>query len=430
MRSADGRETALKALLEYGKKSGKADEALNGAVSRLKPETREKALATRIFYGVIQNFYLLDYYIGSFSSLKLNKISPAVLEILRVGLYQLLFLDRVPKSAVVDTSVNLAKRAANPRAASFVNAVLRKAASVEMPEINAADRASYLSVKYSHPLWLVKRFLSLFGDSETEKLLKIDNAPAPAVFRVNTLKCTADEAVNLLISEGVPVKKHPIAENCLFAENIGDPYALKTLKDGLLYVQDASSQLSIAALHPEPGWTVLDLCSAPGGKSALCAQYMKNKGVIRSFDISPKKAQMIKETAERLGASIIEAGVSDALRYNKDLFGYADCVICDVPCSGLGVIRKKPDIRYKSENEISLLPEIQKKILENGSNYVKDGGVLLYSTCTVLPEENEKIVNAFLEEHPDFSLLERKLLLPQVNDTDGFFFAKLRKAGG
>ena len=433
-----GREAALSALLAFSSKTNKADEALDRALTISQMDLREKALATRIFYGVIQNKLLLDFYIAGFSSLKLNKISPAVLFILRMGMYQLVFLDRVPKSAVVDTSVSFTKRYANPRAASFVNAVLRKASSAALPELKKGDMPAYLSLKYSHPLWLVKRFLALYGEQDTEELLKGNNEAAPAALRVNSLKSTVEDAVSRLSQGGIACKRHPFDSDCLLIENSGSTEELEAVKDGSVYVQDAASQLSIEALSPVPGSNVIDLCAAPGGKSFLCAQLMKNQGRILSFDVSAGKTKMIEENAKRLGIRILKTGVSDALIYREDLASSADYVVCDVPCSGFGVIRKKPDIRYKTEDEIKTLPELQKKILSNAANYVKKGGALLYSTCTILPEENEDIVNTFLNEHMDYTLEPfsfgeirsesgMQLLLPMKHQTDGFFFAKIRR---
>jgi len=382
MGQSNGRDRALSALLAFDRGRDKADEALDAALSPLK-DPREKALATRIFYGVIQNLSLLDFYISAFSSLKKNKISPSVLWILRIGMYQLVFLDRVPKSAAVDTSVTLAKRYANPRAASFVNAVLRKASGGGLPQVPETDKASFLSLKYSHPLWLVSRFLSLFGARNTERLLADNNGVCPTALRVNTLKGTVENAEAALLAAGIRVGRHPFAEHCLVAENSGFFEETGPVQNGLVYVQDPSSQLCVEALSPEPGSKVVDLCAAPGGKSVLCAQIMENKGQVLSLDINENKIKMIEQNAKRLGASVIKTEVSDALSLREDLLSSADFVVCDVPCSGFGVIRKKPDIRFKTREDVASLPEMQRRILENASRYVKKGGFLLYSTCTI-----------------------------------------------
>ncbi|MCX7615225.1 MAG: 16S rRNA (cytosine(967)-C(5))-methyltransferase RsmB, partial [Clostridiales bacterium] len=425
-------------LLTFDSKPGKADDVLDRILKKFQIDPRDKSLATRIFYGVIQNKLLLDFYISSFSSLKLNKISPAVIWILRMGFYQISFMDRVPNSAVVNSCVAMTKRYANPRAASFVNAVLRKASSEVLPEPSKEDLSSYLSLKYSHPNWLVKRFLSLFGVHETEELLKMNNESAPISLRVNSLKTTNDKAASILFENGVSCKTHPLTDNCLLIENQGSLEEIDAVKNGFLYVQDFASQLSIEALKPTPGSNVIDLCASPGGKSLLCAQMMENQGQIFSFDINSGKTKMIEENARRLGVKIIKTEVSDALVFRDDLISTADFIVCDVPCSGFGVIRKKPDIRYKQESEIGTLPEIQKKILSNAAKYVKKGGTILYSTCTILPEENENIVNDFINSNSEYELEPFKvskivsesgmlLLLPYIHQTDGFFFAKIRR---
>ena len=247
-----------------------------------------------------------------------------------------------------------------------------------------------------------------------------------------------EDAVSCLAQSGIPCKAHPLAGNCLLIENPGSIEEIKAVRNGAVYVQDFASQLSIEALHPLPGSTVIDICAAPGGKSMLCGQLMKNQGRIFSFDVNAGKTKMIEENALRLGVKIVKTEVSDALIYREDLESTADYVVCDVPCSGFGVIRKKPDIRYKTEEDIATLPELQRKILQNAARYVKKGGALLYSTCTVLPEENEDVVNAFLKKHPDYvpepfqtdeiqSENGMLLLLPFQHQTDGFFFAKIRR---
>jgi 16S rRNA (cytosine967-C5)-methyltransferase len=404
-------------------------------------DERDAAFASRLCYGVIQNEILIDYYISVFSSVKVKKIQPIVLDIIRLGIYQLLFMDKIPPSATVNEGVKLAKRHANQKAGGFVNAVLRRASTCDKPpDIKASGKKEYLSIKYSHPYWLVEKFVERLGYDETEKLLEFNNIPAPLTIQTNTLKITVKELTERLEKQSVKYKEHPLLTGCFELWETGSPDKLDIFREGCIMIQDAAAYLSVIAAKPVPGESVLDICAAPGGKSFATAIMMNNKGSVVSNDLYPHKVKLIESGATRLGIKIINANVYDALRINEGYRDRFDLVIADVPCSGLGIIRKKPDIRYKDPLSLKELPDIQSMILKNASLYVKPGGALLYSTCTLLKEENEDIVNVFLQNNPEFSLQAFTLpgigeidgqitMWPHKTGTDGFYFARVRRRG-
>lgn len=388
----------------------------------------DASFVTRIVYGVLQNQLLIDYYIKSFTTGK--RIKPKVLVILRMGVYQILFMDKIPDSATVNESVLLMKTINLSEISGFVNGVLRSISREkdDLPEVVAPTRASWLSIMYSHPLWLVEKFISEFGTKTAEKIIKSNNQKADIICRINTLKTTENE-IDLSA-----VEFENVGENIVRISNTGDIESLDIFKNGEIYVQDYASQYSIMALEPKPDCTLIDCCSAPGGKSFLSAQYMENKGEILAFDIHEHKMEIIDKSAQRLGIDIVKTDILDATKFNPELEKTADFLICDVPCSGLGIIRRKPEIRFKED--ISSLPDIQFEILQNVSRYLKSGGAMIYSTCTIISDENKSVVERFLSENADFYLEDFSLpfgtqnmitLLPHLHKTDGFFIAKLRR---
>ncbi len=435
------REAAFKAISAFRKNGAWSDAFLNNVINKENLQPRDAALASRLCYGVLQNKGLCDYYISSFSSLRMNKIEPQVLDILELTVYQLVFLDKIPASAAVDEGVKLTKKHV-PRAASFVNAVLRKISSNldKLPEVSVNTATERLSVKYSHPLPLVK-LLSGFLDSDSlEKLLAANNDISPVTLQINTLKTEADVLLESLKAEGLDAAPHPWLPDCITVNGIGNLENLKQFKDGLFYVQDAAARLSIMAAAPKRGDAVLDACSAPGGKSFTAAVLMENTGSVLASDLHEKKLPRIDAAAERLGLNIIKTAQMDAAVFKPELAESFDLVIADVPCSGLGIIRKKPEIRYKDLGEIKGLPDVQLKILSNVSNYVKPGGTLLYSTCTIVPSENEDVVSRFLSQSSNFAPESFTLpepigevqsgmltLYPHLYGTDGFFMCKIRR---
>jgi 16S rRNA (cytosine967-C5)-methyltransferase len=380
---------------------------------------------------------LCDYYIDYYSSVKLSKIQPVVLDILRMGTYQLLFLDKIPTSAAVNEAVKLTKKY-NPKTSGFVNAILRKIAAKQLPEINTGDKITDLSVKYSHPRWLVERLCDILGNN-VQEYLKENNEPVPITVQINTIKTSENEFYSALDSAGISYTKSTVP-CCCTIEKAGSPEGIPHFADGWFYVQDAAAVMSVMASGVQPGMNVIDGCSAPGGKTFAAGIRMKNNGNILSCDIHTNKLVRIEQGADRLGISIVKTKQADGRDNNEQFNNFADVVIADVPCSGMGVIRKKPEIRYKEEQQLKSLPDIQLSIVRNLSRYVKPGGVLLYSTCTVLPEENEGVVDRFLSENRDFEREAFALpapvgqcnsgmvtLWPHIHGTDGFFICKLRR---
>lgn len=431
-------ETARSAafvVLERCRKRGEwANEGLRKTLKGM--DAREAALATRLVYGVLQNRMLIDTYLEELSTLPLEKLDKNVLDILRLGGYQLLFMDQIPARAAVDEAVKLAKtRAKNPKTAGFVNAVLRNldrqreelTKTIDGKWSKPEERWTRLSVQYSHPLWLVKEFAAqLDGDAQqVERLLAANNAPAPMTVQVNLCKTSTEELVKTLAAEGVSAEKHPWMADCLLLERTGDLEGLESFQRGLFYVQDPAARAAVLAAEPKAGEQVLDLCAAPGGKSFAAAVAMGGEGEIISRDIYPWKIAEIKKGAERLGLSAIRAVVGDA---TKPVEGSFDLVIADVPCSGLGIIGKKPDIRYKDPAQLGELTFLQEQILENAGAAVKPGGRLLYVTCTLRREENEARVAAFLSRSSGRFILRREeTLWPHRTGTDGFYYAVLER---
>ena len=406
------REVAAFSLFSMAEEGAWSDGALHHYLSRAGLDGRDAALAARLTYGTVQNELLLDWYLRRFSSLRLKKIAPRVLACLRMGLYQLILMDKIPAHAAVAETVSLVRHYchANDRTVSFANAVMRKAAeAVEknaLPRLDCPDKESYYALRYSHPEWLVRLLSEQFGQKLTERICQADNADTPVSVRVNRMKTTPDEA-----------------------------------EAGRITVQDAASALAAFVADPKPGTAVLDCCAAPGGKSFAMAEKMQGKGSLTSCDIYEHKLKRIQEGAARLGLPNIRTELQDASAFRAEWAESADTVLCDVPCSGLGIIRKKPETRYKDPDEIAKLPALQLAILENCARYVKPGGTLVYSTCTILQRENEDVVRAFLAAHPEFAPAPWShpvcggradgmvTLLPPEHDTDGFFIAKLKRIG-
>ena len=433
----NGRELALQALIRFRRDGAWPDLYLKKEGEGL--AANEMALASALTYGVLEQRALLDFYLQSFSKMPLKKIMPQVLDAMRIAAYQLVFLQRIPVSAAINESIKLVKKQANPRAASFANGVLRSLSrSLEaLPEPNFPDLSETLSVRYSHPKWLVDRLIKQIGGEACEAFLKENNQQPPVVLRVNTLKTSADALLSLLPNANL----HPYLPDALICESVRDYLRTDAFREGLFSVQDSASQLCVHALQPQPGETLLDLCAAPGGKSILAAQMMGCKGKVLSFDLHPHRADLIRKSAEKMGVTNLETAAADSTVLNETLRNSADAIICDVPCSGIGIIRKKPDIRYKKQEDADGLPKIQLQILLNALDYLKPGGRVVYSTCTVLEEENQCVLREALTIRKDYELEEFVLpgigqvngaitLWPQTHGTDGFFLARIKKKGG
>lgn len=435
------RETAVLTLAACEKQGAWSDGHLKHAIRAQGLDRRDAALCARLCYGVLQNRLLLDWRLARLCSMRLEKLEIKVLCSLRVAAYQLLFLDRIPPSAAVNEAVELARRhSRNPRAAGLVNGVLRALLREETPEIRGWDAVETLSIRYSHPRWLAEEFAALLGLEGAQALLEADNEKPPTTAQVNTLKTTPEKLADGLRAQGVEVRPHPWLPGCLLLTGTGDLERLAAFCRGEFYVQDVASRLAVMAAGPKPGSRVLDCCAAPGGKSFAAAMMMENRGELISCDIHPHKIKLLEAGKDRLGLDIIRPALQNAAAPREDWTGGFDTVLTDVPCSGLGIIRKKPDIRYKEPEALKGLPKVQRGILDNCARYVRPGGVLVYSTCTLLRRENDEIVDGFLAAHPDFEAEPfdlphlgaqpgRVTFWPHIHGTDGFFAAKLRRKG-
>ena len=432
------RETALNALLACRRDGAWSNGVLKEYISRDRLDRREAALATRLVYGVLQNRGLLDFYLKQLLTGKSKDLHPVVHDILHLGLYQIYGLDKIPESAAVNESVALAKKYCPKQryAPGLVNAVLRNGVRTK----GGLKEPTSWEDKYSHPAELITLLKSSVEKSKMEPMLRANNAIPDTVVQVNTLKTTAEKLIARLAEEGVAAQPHGWLRDCLVLSGVGNLEQLPSFRDGEFYVQDAAARLSVLCAELRPNSRVLDCCSAPGGKSFAASIAMSGTGTITSCDIHPHKIALIENGAARLGLTNISARVQDASEFISEWESQMDAVIADVPCSGYGIIRKKPDIRYKNHAEMASLPELQLKILENQSRYVKPGGLLLYSTCTVLKRENEDVVRDFLENHPEFATeplplpdcfpentLGMLTLVPGEYDTDGFFICRLRR---
>ena len=433
------REAALAALERCRRDGAWSGSAIDASIKKYALDRRDAALASRLCLGVLQNSRLLDFYINSYSSIPADKLEEKVRDILRMGIYQLTMLDKIPARAAVNESVALCKSCGCGRASGLVNAVLRKIADSagNLPPVPGEGTAEYLSIKYSHPRWIGEKITKQQGYAFAEEFLAANNSPAPLDLQVNTLKTGKEDIVRSLLRLEMPFSLPEYPENCLSLKG-GNVSALPGFEEGLFYVQDRAAAMAVQILDLKPGMQVLDACAAPGGKSFAAAIAMENKGSILSCDIHEKKLPLIQKGAARLGLDIISTRRADAREPMPELTGRFDAVIADVPCSGLGVIRKKPEIREKTEEETARLPRIQQDILENVSCCVKPGGLLLYSTCTVLQEENRDVVAGFLSRHHDFEPVDFVVgskrsengmytFWPNIDGTDGFFAAKLRR---
>ncbi len=434
------RELSLKILYDVEKNGAYLNISFQNYTDSAEISGRDAALVKELTYGVLKRKITLDNTISRFSSVKLKKIAPYVLCILRMGLYQLFFMDKIPDRAAVDESVKLAGKYAG-KSRGFINAILRKA-QTEGLFIPEGDTPEDLSVRYSHPVSLVCWLCERFGVEKAKKIME-ENNRAPAVcLRVNRREKTPEDLIKLLSEEGIVARSGTLSGDAVLIES-GNISRLPAFSEGLFTVQDQSAQLAVLALEPAPGETIFDVCAAPGGKTTHIAELMDNRGEILALDIYEKRLLSVAKTAERLGLTIIETKVADGAEFQFPML--ADRILVDAPCSGLGVIRRRPDIKYKEElTSFSELVGIQSNILKNASRYLKPGGTLVYSTCTINPEENEEQVNRFLAEHEDFELSpvdypgitkEASALLksgmgtvyPEKDSGDGFFIAKLKR---
>ena len=430
------RKTALFLLCKWEEKGT----YLNLTLSREEMgKQEERGLLTALLYGTVERCITLDYHLGMIAKRRMADLTPHTRNLLRLGAYQILFLSGIPDFAAVNECVRLAE---NRGEASLINGVLRTLCREReklQPPPREKNFARYLSVKESFPLPLVRRFLEEYGEGRTEAILSAFNREKGLTLRVNTLKISRDEYLSALLNAGVaasPTANSPFGIR--LAESV-DPTSLYGFAEGLFFVQDEASQIAACALDPKAGQRVLDLCACPGGKSFSAAILMENRGQIDAFDLHESKLSLVTSGAGRLGITLLHADVADAALPRPERAGKYDRVICDVPCSGLGVLGKKPDLRHRDIASLEELPPLQAKILENAADALAPGGVLVYSTCTLLGAENRGQVEAFLKNRPDLrpcpfsvgslsapdGMLE---LAPDTHGTDGFFIAKLVRA--
>ena len=409
---------------------------LDTAIRRNKLSDADRGLLTALVYGVLETRITLDYLIDALSDRPADKLDAEVRLCLQLGLYQLRFMDRIPAHAALNETVSLAPK----RARGFVNALLRRytreGETIALPD-REREPLRYLSVAYSFPLPLCERFVGIFGLDRAERVFAAIDQTPPLTIRVNTCRTSVEELSARLTKAGAIVSPALHAPSALRLDG-GNPTALPGFDTGDFFVQDEASQLCVEAVDAREGMKVLDICACPGSKTFGMAIHMNNQGSLTAFDLHENKLSLIEKGAARLGLSNVSVAARDGRVFDPVLEGSADRVLCDVPCSGFGVLAKKPEIRYKNPDELSPLPDIQLAILENASRYVKPGGVLVYSTCTLFPEENEGNVARFLARHPEFSpcdfvvgdLLSKSGMLtltPDAHGTDGFFMAKFIK---
>lgn len=435
------RELAMQVLQKVHVAGAYANVVLVETLREVQLSERDRRFLTELVYGVTKAGASLDYMIGRYVA-DLRKAQPAIRELLRLGFYQIFCMDRVPPSAACNTAVELAKKHGRRGAESFVNGVLR--AALREPERAAfpdGRDARSLALRTWHPQWMVERWIRTYGYERTEELCRCNNTSAPLSMRVNTLRTNRDALMEQLAAAGAQVRASAWVPDGIVLDAHGALDELAALREGLAQVQDESSMLVAHILGAEPGMTVIDACAAPGGKTTHIAQRMENRGRILAFDIYEEKIRRIERNAKRLGISIIEAHLSDACEIGAVYAGQADRVLVDAPCSGLGVLRRKPDARWKkSARDAKTLPSLQHAILESAAQTVKKGGVLVYSTCTMEECENAAVVNAFLETHTDFALeetgrflpvqktAERMVqIMPEADGPDGFFIARMRR---
>lgn len=423
----NARELAINVLYKVEFGEGYSNVTLDKELNKSDLDTVDKAFASELVYGVLTWKITLDEIIKMYSSVKIKKISPWILNILRIGIYQIVFLDKIPESAAVNESVKLAKQYGHEASSKFVNAILRKIEKNEMEKILAYIATKpiledeIISIVTSHPLWMVNELLKEYDKKFVTEFLNANNITPEITLRSNRLKTTRDELYKLLILKKIDCRKG----------NLEDSIKVKKMTDfkGKLFtVQDEAAQLACLKLAPKPNEIALDACSAPGGKTTYLAEIMENKGEVEAWDIHPHRVRLVEEAAKKLDISIIHAKVHDATISMPSYKEKFDKILLDVPCSGLGVIRKKPDIKWTRKIEdFEELMSVQEKILDTCSEYLKPGGRMVYSTCTVLKRENEEQIDRFLLTHSDFTLVEQVKLFPNVDETDGFYIAVLEK---
>ena len=437
------REIAFKILCDIEENNNYSNIAINKHFKNYQMTNQDRGLATELIYGVVENKYYLDYIIDKLSKIKTQKLSTYVKILLRMGIYQIAFLNSISDYAAVNETVNLIKKY-DKRSSGFVNAILRNIIRNKEEVLNVDienDDIMYLSTKYSYSPWMIKNFINSFGKDFTEDLIEANNEKPSIYLRTNTLKITRDELIEKLKESGLKVYKVSMVDEAIKVENLKDIENNELFKEGLFTIQDISSMIASKVLNPKENSMALDVCSAPGGKTTHIATLMKNTGKVISRDVFEHKLKLINNTVNRLGLTNVEVQNFDASILDENSIDKFDYVLADVPCSGLGIIRRKPEIKFKEASELSGLPDIQSKILNNASKYVKENGTLIYSTCTIHDEENINVVEQFLKENKNFELVPIEninidldnqekgyiKIYPNIHGMDGFFIAKLKR---
>ena len=438
----NSRELAFKTLYDIERNKNYSNISINKNFKNVNISDQEKGLATELIYGIIENKYYLNYIIDKLSKIKSKKMSTYVKISLWLGIYQILFLDSIKDHAAVNESVNLIKKY-DKKSSGFVNAILRNVLRQKdsIMEIKDKDINDELSIKYSYNPWIVEKWIKDFGQEFTEDLLDA-NAEKPNLYiRTNTLKISRDELIGKLAKEGIKCTKVNGIDEAIMVQNLKNIEGNELFKLGYFTIQDISSMLVGKIANPEKDSKVLDICSAPGGKTTHVATIMENTGQVIARDVFDHKLKLIKSTVNRLGLTNVSVENRDALKLDDNSIDKFDYVLADVPCSGLGIIRRKPEIKFKEASELSSLPDIQSKILNNASKYVKENGTLIYSTCTIHDEENIDVVEQFLKENKNFELVPIEninidldnqekgyiKIYPNIHGMDGFFIAKLKR---
>ena len=426
--SVNTRELVLEMLIEIIEKNQYSHLILRDVLDKYQYLSKqERAFMTRLTEGTLEHLIELDYIIDSFSKTKVRKMKPMIRSILRMSVYQIKYMDSVPDSAVCNEAVKLAKRHGFGQLSGFVNGVLRNISrnisDVRYPD--QKDMVRFLEVKYSMPQWIVKQWINDYGMEKTEQILKGFDRENPLSIRTNTLKCTPEELRDKLKTEGVTVEPVKDLDYAFYISGFDYLNGLQSFEDGLFYVQDVSSMMAAELAAPKENDYVIDVCAAPGGKSTHLAEKLKETGMVEARDLTDYKVDLIRDNIDRHELHNMKAVLMDATSYDEASVNKADVLICDLPCSGLGVLGRKTDIRYKiSPEQEKELMELQRQILDTVHQYVKPGGTLVYSTCTIDKMENEDNVRWFADKYKDFVLKEERQLLPGQLGGDGFFLAK------
>ncbi|MBP3706019.1 MAG: 16S rRNA (cytosine(967)-C(5))-methyltransferase RsmB [Clostridia bacterium] len=420
----NARKIAVKALSDIYKSGAYSNITLKNIFSQIQLSTTDKSFISALFYGVLDRKITIDCVLKKFLRKPVEKLGVITYAALQIAIYQIMFMDKTPDSAAVNESVNIVKNSREKYNSSLVNAILRSYLR-EGFVIPSENDINSLSIRFSCPEWIIDSFISDYGIDDTVKFLENSLIKPPITLRVNTQRTTAEELLQKLKCENINTEI--VAENALSVIGSIDIENSPSFKKGYFHVQDMASQKSLSVLTPAANERILDLCASPGGKTFTMAQMMQNKGEIFAFDLYPHRVQMIHSGAKRLGLDIVKSYIGDATVFN-DKIGKFNAVLCDVPCSGLGVIRRKPEIKYKENAVDNTIADIQLKILDNATNYLEDNGRILYSTCTLRKIENELLIKAFLDKHHEYEVKYQHTYMPHIDGTDGFYCALLTKS--